>query len=327
LPVNGYLFNSIHCFMSKLLTARELKEQASLVDLLSRLGFQPVPKRGREKMYISMLRNNDTNPSFSVNDDLGVWFDHGAGKGGNIIDFGLAYWKHLGFNEVVKKIQDVCSLDVVAPRVLRPRKPVKVSHVVEKVRPLGAHPAITDYLKGRGVFEIAKFYLSEVFYFVEDENDVRKHYFAAGWLNEHNSWEVRNRYFKGCIGHKGITYIPGHPKKAALFEGFLDFLSWRYDNPEADHSIIVLNTLTLLQQGINKAKAFSSLDIYFDRDKAGKNASRDFIKSLPYATDRSKAYEGFNDYNDKLKAQIKTVVTEQETKPNFFADVRVPFER
>jgi hypothetical protein len=177
------------------------------------------------------------------------------------------------------------------------------------------------------VFDVAKFYLSEVYYFVEDENDIRKHYFAAGWLNENNSWEVRNRYFKGCMGHKGITIIPGHPKKAALFEGFLDFLSWRYENPEADHSIIVLNTLTLLHQGINKAKAYSSLDIYFDRDKAGKAASRDFIKTLPYATDRSSVYEGFNDYNDKLKAQLKTAPTEQGTHSNFFANVKVPFAR
>jgi hypothetical protein len=82
-----------------------------------------------------------------------------------------------------------------------------------------------------------------------------------------------------------------------------------------------------LHQAINKAKAYSSLDIYFDRDKAGKTASRDFIKALPYATDRSAVYEGFNDYNDKLKAQLKTVAVEQETKTNFFANVRVPFVR
>ncbi|MFA6083419.1 toprim domain-containing protein [Mucilaginibacter sp.] len=313
--------------MSNLLTAKELKEQGSLVDLLSRLGYQPVPKRGREKMYISMLRDNDTNPSFSVNDDLGVWFDHGDGKGGNIIDFGLAYWKNLGFNEVVKKIQEVCSIEPVQQRAPRPRKPVKVQHVVERVKPLGTHPAITDYLKGRGVFEVAKFYLSEVYYYVEDENEVRKHYFAAGWLNENNSWEVRNRYFKGCMGHKGITFIPGHPKNAVVFEGFINFLSWRYEHPEADHSVIVLNTLTLLQQGINKAKAFSSLDIYFDRDKAGKSSSRDFLKALPYATDRSAVYDGFNDYNDKIKAQLKVVATAQENKSNFFANVRVPFIR
>lgn len=313
--------------MSELLTAKELKEQGSIVDLLSHLGYQPVPKRGREKMYVSMLRNNDNDPSFSVNDDLGVWFDHGAGKGGNIIDFGLAYWKNLGFNEVVKKIQTVCSIEPSEKRVLRPRKTNKTYEVVERVKPIGGHPAITDYLKSRGVFDVAKFYLSEVYYYTEDDNDVRKHYFAAGWLNEHNSWEVRNRYFKGCTGHKGITFIPGHSKKAAVFEGFIDFLSWRLENPEAEHSIIVLNSVSLLQQGIKKAMAFSYLDVYFDRDRAGITASRDFIKALPYATDRSAVYEGFNDYNDKIKSQLKTPVVEEVKKNNFFSNVRVPFSR
>jgi len=313
--------------MTELLTAKELKEKGSIVELLSRLGYEPVPKRGRERMYVSMLRNNDTQPSLSVNDELGVWFDHGTGKGGNIIDFGLAYWKNLAFDDVLKKIQQVCSLEPATPRVLRPRKSVKVYHVVEKVKPLGGHPAITDYLKSRGVFEVARFYLSEVYYYIEDDNDVRKHYFAAGWLNENKSWEVRNRYFKGCMGHKGITFIPGHPKEAAVFEGFLDFLSWRCEHPDAGHSVIVLNTLTMLQQGVNKAKAFSSIDIYFDRDKSGISATRDFIKALPYATDRSRVYEGFNDYNDKIKALLKKVDPAAAKKSDFFSAVRVPFKR
>jgi hypothetical protein len=294
--------------MENLLNAKELKEQGSMVDLLARLGFHPVPKRGREKMYISMIRNNDHIPSFAVNDELGVWFDHGIGKGGNIIDFGLAYWKNSGFNEVIRKLQNICALDPPKPRAQRPRKPVKVYHVVERVKPLGVHPAITDYLRSRGVYDIAKFYLNEVYYYIEDDKDVRKHYFAAGWLNENNSWEVRNRYFKGCMGHKGITYIPGHPKNAVVFEGFIDFLSWRLEHPDAQQSVIVLNSLSLLQQGISKAKSFSSLDIFFDRDKAGISATREFIKVLPYATDKSKLYEGFNDYNDKIKAQLNLSV-------------------
>ncbi|QEC74619.1 toprim domain-containing protein [Mucilaginibacter ginsenosidivorax] len=314
--------------MTNLLTAKELKEQGSMVDLLSRLGYQPVPKRGREKMYYSMIRDDDTEPSLSVNDDLGVWFDHGAGKGGNIIDFGLAYWKHLGFNEVVKKIQEVCALEPGENRMVFPKKiPKRPQHIVEQIKPLGTHPAITEYLKSRGIFEISKKYLSEVYYFVEDENNVRKRYFAAGWQNENKSWEVRNRYFKGCMGHKGITFIPGHQKKAVIFEGFLDFLSWRVEKPADDHSAIILNSLTLLQQGINRAKAFSSLDIYFDRDKAGALATRVFLKALPYATDRSIVYEGFNDYNDKIKVALKIAAEEKRKRNDFFSGLRVPFER
>ncbi|RYZ21426.1 MAG: hypothetical protein EOP49_47045, partial [Sphingobacteriales bacterium] len=96
--------------MSVFINAKDLKEQASIVDLLANLGFKPARKTGKEYLYISMLREGDTNPSLSVDDALGVWFDHGTRKGGNIIDFGLAYWKYLTFNEVVEKLQEHCAV-------------------------------------------------------------------------------------------------------------------------------------------------------------------------------------------------------------------------
>jgi hypothetical protein len=291
--------------MSNFLNVKELKEQASIVDLLSKLGYKPVKKNGREQFYYSMLRNTDTKPSFSVNDELGVWFDHGTRKGGNIVDFGLAYWKQLSFNDVVEKLQEICSL-TNEPQSRRPRRPVKIPHyIIEETKDLGTHPAITDYLKSRGVFEIAKSGLSEVYYYVEDDKGLIKHFFAAGWLNESGGWEVRNKYFKGCLGRKAISFIPGHKKNAAIFEGFINYLSWRTENPQAHQSIIVLNTLALLSAGIAKAKEFSSIDVYFDRDQPGLLATKELLKAIPYGTDRANAYEGFNDYNDKLVSDLK----------------------
>ena len=66
-----------------------IKEQVTLAGLLARLGYQPVRPGGHELVYHSMLRKDDRTPSFSVNDALGVWYDHGTGKGGNVIDFGF----------------------------------------------------------------------------------------------------------------------------------------------------------------------------------------------------------------------------------------------
>lgn len=314
--------------MQNLLTAKELKEAGSIVDLLDRLGFKPVPKHGRERMYISMLRENDNKPSLSVNDELGVWYDHGTGKGGNIIDFGLAYWKNLAFNEVVRKIQETCLLQPAEIKVLRPRKATKLpNYLVHSVKQLGTHPAVTEYLKSRGIFEVAKKCMKEIYYYVEDEKGLRKQFFAAGWQNDNSGWEVRNKYFKGCLGRKGITCIPGNDKKAAVFEGFMNYLSWRLENADAVHSVIVLNSLSLLQLGIDKAKLFSSLDIFFDRDKQGYAATKDFIKALPYATDRSIAYDGYNDYNDKIISQLNIVVVEHTKPNNLFSSVKVPFHR
>jgi len=291
--------------MSDLLNAKELKEQGSIVDLLKRLGYDPVRKTGKEHMYRSMLRDGDQTPSLSVDDKIGAWYDHGSGKGGNIIDFGLAYWPTMTFNEVIARLQTECNVSPREQRNLRPRIPVKArNYFIDRISALGTNPAISNYLLGRGIFETARGRLSEVYYFVESNGD-RKPFFAAGWQNEAGGWEVRNKYFKGCLGSKAITFIQGDTKHAVLFEGYINYLSWLSEHKEAMQSVIILNTLSLLKEGIIKAKQFSKLDIYFDRDPSGFQAAKDLIAALPYGVDRSSAFEGFNDYNDKLVASLK----------------------
>ena len=124
--------------------------------------------------------------------------------------------------------------------------------------------------------------------------------------NVTGSWEVRNKYFKGCLGQKAISIIPGDHKSAAVFEGFINYLSWLKTNPGTTQSVIILNTLSLLNEGLEKAKEFSFIDLYLDRDPAGFEATKDFKRMLPYAADRSAVYENFNDYNDMLVAGTKT---------------------
>lgn len=292
--------------MTQLLNAKDLKEQASIVDLLSKLGYEPVKKFGKENMYRSMLRDGDNDPSFSVDDKIGAWFDHGTGKGGNIIDLGMAYWPDLKFSEVVEKIQVTCNMASPIRREARPRLPVKArNYVIENIRTIGTHPAITGYLQSRAVFDVAKKHLSEVYYHVKNEKGEKKQFFAAGWKNEAGNWEVRNRYFKGCLGQKAISIIPGDSRSVAVFEGFINYLSWLKEHPASGHSVIVLNTLSLLPAGIKAATMFPHIDLFLDRDTAGLHATRDFIRSLPYATDRSALYEKFNDYNDKSVAEMK----------------------
>lgn len=74
--------------------------------------------------------------------------------------------------------------------------------------------------------------------------------------------------------------------------------------PGDDTSVLVLNTLSLLEAAIRQAKDFRHVDLFFDRDQSGQQASVNFIKACSYATDRSAKYEGFKDYNDKLSSVI-----------------------
>jgi hypothetical protein len=292
------------------ISARWVKDHISIVELLDNLGFPPPKPVGKERKYISMLRDSDTAPSFSVDEKAGTWYDHGEGKGGNIIDFARLYWSSLTFPEVLEKIVAVTNAehrhDISAPvRRQKQQQPKEPNYHILKIQEVGLNQAITEYLQSRGVWEPAKGRLKEVYYYVEDEQKKRNNFFAAGWQNENGSWEIRSTLdFKGCLGHKAISFIPGNDKSLAVFEGFFDYLSWLTENPFADASVLVLNTLSLLQAGIKKAEDFADVSTYFDNDPSGRKASRAFKTALPQAIDRSAIYEGYNDYNDKIVAEL-----------------------
>lgn len=293
--------------------AREVKEQISFTEFLSRLGHHPKRTKGYESMYISMVRDSDTDASFSVNEKLGAWYDHGMGKGGNIYDFGKLYWPDLNFGELVDKIREVCNLSTIELSTIRNKDPrprireaVKLpNYKIELIKPFGTSEGVNAYLKSRGVFYAASTQIAEVHYYVEDEKKQRKNYFAAGWQNELGGWEVRNKYFKGCLGKKAITLIPGDPRQLAVFEGYFNYLSWKSENPHSTKSVLVLNSLAMLDSGIQKAKQFSDIEVFMDHDPAGYKAMNEWKKALPYSVNKSEIYQNHNDYNDKLVADLK----------------------
>jgi hypothetical protein len=125
-------------------------------------------------------------------------------------------------------------------------------------------------------------------------------------------------HIDGCLGKKGITLITGGTKKLAVFEGFFNYLSWLRDHPKHNSSVLVLNSLALICCGIEKAKSYAEIDIYLDRDTSGYTALRTWMKALPYSTDRSSIYQGFNDYNDKIIADLR-----KERRQGFQNSVRL----
>lgn len=290
------------------LKASEIKENYSLVDLLTHLGYEPVKRVRNEQLYLSMLRDSDTTPSFSVNGKQGTWFDFGEGQGGNIIDFALQYWKGLPFPEVLEKIVLTCGGLIPASGAAQTYKRQPVSekepnYKILNIKELGNNAAVLKYLESRGIGDVAEGRLKEIYYYVEDENKKRNKFFAAGWQNEQGAWEIRNLNFKGCLGHKAISFIPNSEKKLAVFEGFFNYLSWLTENKFAPDSVLVLNSLSLLQPGIEKAQNFREVNLYFDNDPSGRNATAQFTAEIPWATDRSDIYANYNDYNDLIVAE------------------------
>ena len=296
-------------------TAAQIKDQVALVDFLAKLGHAPEYRSGKELFYKSMLREERT-ASFCVDEKLEVWYDHGGAnasgiKGGNIIDFGLAFWYPLPVKEVLTKIADIMSIPLAEdaaediPQKRRRVTAAKVSNYqIETIKNLDTHPAITRFLKSRGVWDVAQEHIKEVYYAIKSGPKAGRQFFSAGWQNDLGGWELRNqiaeRDFKACLGKKAITTIPGSVDKLSIFEGFLDYLSWKIDNPNAGDTIIVLNSVNLLDKAIVKACTFTTVNVYFDRDHAGERALADLLKEIPTAKDRSRIYHKYKDYNEML---------------------------
>ena len=71
--------------------------QIPITTYLERSGIKPakVTRGGRELWYSSPLREGDKTPSFKVDTDKNLWFDHGMARGGNVIDLMAALKKSL----------------------------------------------------------------------------------------------------------------------------------------------------------------------------------------------------------------------------------------
>lgn len=292
-------------------------KQTRMWEFLDWLGFQPVSdESGRgEQWYLSPFRQ-ETEASFKLSRDGGAWFDHGAGEGGNILDFAMAYFRTdlRGAVEEVERMRD----GAPPPKNAAPSPPPSTPKIAEKEEfvILGIQPvtslALKRYLEKRGIpVEVAARYLKEIHY-----ERGEKLYFALAFENASGGYELRNAYFKGAHGTKDITLLllgaPEESHAVSVFEGFMDFLSAVVlSGRQPEHPVIVMNSVAMKEKTIEAIKQLGAqkVDLYLDRDEAGKALTAAFQHMLPSCTvtDRSTLYDGQKDLNDWLIAKRTAV--------------------
>src|SRR6187402_3617261 len=84
-----------------MLSFREAR-QIPITEYLTSLGIEPAMIRGNDHWYYSPFREERT-PSFKVNTTLNVWYDHGIGQGGSILDLG-AKLHQCSLSEFIEKL-------------------------------------------------------------------------------------------------------------------------------------------------------------------------------------------------------------------------------
>lgn len=269
-----------------------------LATFMSRLGHEPVRRSGDKLWYKSPLRQEHT-PSFKVETTLNCWYDFGIGKGGNIIDLAAELYQSTDMRHLLRCIADSCPVPsvqtVAATSVTRHSAP---SFEDIRVVPLESH-ALVAYLQERGIpTKISKAHCQQIHYCCRG-----KQYYSVAFANESDGYEVRNRYFKGCISPKDISIRrirDGPSAECAVFEGFIDYLS-ALKLGIIGTDAIILNSVSNVNKAIPHLRDYKAIHCYLDNDVAGKIALGQLTKRFgTKVIDRSTLYSGFNDLNEYL---------------------------
>jgi hypothetical protein len=292
---------------------REVR-QLDIVEYLEKLGHNPQKIRNHDYWYLSPLRQ-EKEPSFKVYRKLNVWYDHGLGKGGNIIDLGILY-HNCSFKEAIEKLQEIFSFHPPTPTVQQHYSGPQISNdnaLEPRIKMIAAkpltHPALCRYLKTRKIsFEIAEKYCKEVYYELYG-----KKYFAIGFKNNSGGFELRNAHFKGSSSPKGITlFEDSKANEISVFEGFFSFLSYLTlqeknisltNLPDRQTGFLVLNSLSFFERSRYVMEKHQAVNLYLDQDTAGiKNTLKALEWDKKYI-DQSIRYKNHKDLNEYLITQ------------------------
>ncbi len=280
-------------FSKKRLSVSEAKE-IDMVHFLAGLGYKQAKIRNNDYWYHSPLREEKT-PSFKVNRRLNCWYDHGLGKGGNLVDFAILF-HGCTVAELLQNLGGNLSLHKPVLQQSLPK-----DEQVKQIKILGdfvlSSTALLRYLQQRRIpVDIADRYCREVRYELNG-----KVYYGIGFRNDLGGFEIRNPYFKASSSPKGITSFDNSADEVIVFEGFTDFLSFRsihQQDPEDRFDFVVLNSASFFETARFFMEKHKAIKLYLDRDTTGQNCSLYALSLSAKYKDESSLYQNHKDFND-----------------------------
>lgn len=268
-----------------------------IVGYLSSLGVEPAKVRGNNYWYYSPLRG-EHDPSFKVNSKLNLWYDHGSGEGGTLIDLGTRLNSCSAVDFVHKLSSNAFDFSFHQPPLKEPEDKLNVISATEL-----NSGELFDYVRGRGIDEdIAFRYCREIQFEIST-----KTYLAVGFQNDSGGYELRNKWFKGSSSPKNVSYIHNDSKRLYVVEGFMDFLSieqLKNSTPAfgSDADVLILNSLSFLKRSQELIKGHESF-LFLDNDQAGISAKRSLHRDHVPFMDCSGFYSAHKDVNEYLVSQ------------------------
>lgn len=275
-------------------------KQIPITEYLSGIGLEPSKIRGNDHWYFSPFRDERT-PSFKVNTKLNVWYDHGSGEGGTLIDLG-AKLHQCSLHEFLDKLANgnygVQQFPFQRNAFDGPERKLEVLNSTEL-----SNPDLIHYLESRGIkSHFSHEYCREVEFRIGP-----KSYVAVGFPNRSGGYELRNRWFKGSSSPKDVSLIDNGASHISVVEGFIDFLSLLTLNQRKvielplRSSFLVLNSLSLLNRSLTLLQSRTDITLFLDNDLAGREAKQQLTSKGILFRDASTLYAPYKDVNEFLK--------------------------
>ncbi len=298
-------------------TEQEIQQllSISIVDIMRHLG-KDVEHRGN--MYHSPFREDDT-PSFSIKESTNEWYDFGTGEGGGLIAFvcKIANCERKDAYDWLASYKNLIPESNYTPLPRKERQDKESQIAIDSTSSTFTRTALIKYAEERCVpRNILEKYCEEVFYHIKSKPD--KQYFAIGFRNNSGGYALRSSYAKISTGNAATTFGPDGKrslgisgKKAYVFEGFFDFMSYlAYSGLETPgHDCCVLNSVTNLDSVLNGICEHDTIACFTDNDKAGRETMEKIIETVglhsPSAKvyDMASLYDGHKDINEKILSE------------------------
>jgi hypothetical protein len=272
-------------------------KKIAITDYLGQLGFEPARVRGNDYWYRSPFRS-ERDASFKVNVKMNLWYDHGEGIGGTLLDLGSKLHS-CTVKEFVERLENSnLSFD---------RSPVNAKLPPEnRIEIISAYPladgSLIEYLNGRKIdLQTAQDHCKEIEFKI-----TKRTYKAVGFRNNSGGFELRNTWFKGSSSPKDVTLFKNGFENLIVTEGFIDYLSLHQlkdnniqrDLKESDH--LILNSISFIRKALPVIKTYKVRQLFLDNDQAAEKAKAFLRASNIEFSDRSGFYAKHKDVNDLL---------------------------
>ena len=295
----------------------EQSKKLSIIDFLDKEGIKPAKTRGNACWYLSPFRSERT-PSFKVSKKENLWYDYGIQEGGDLVELVRRMYNKHSVSDALAFLasKDITTVDKAIETAIAAKEYTTTKMNDVQLLPLRNNSLLSYFSTRRIDTAIGKMYCREIHYKVE-----QKHYYGIAFGNLSEGHEVRNPYFKGCIGHKDITLLAHMFNEwqngCLVFEGFMDFLSYmtlvkqkaQWFVIESPCDYMILNSVANLKRALQYLNRYTHIHCFLDNDHAGHKTVESISNVFEYrVTDESFRYADYKDVNDYLmrKRQIIT---------------------